>query len=109
METTSSLSITKYSVAAAWGCLALAVVSYPLLLPPLTWFGPFTAISAIALGRAARHTLPSERRRERNVAAVGMVLASIPVGLVILGIILLQVVLVLTMVTGAHCWGSCPP
>ena len=86
----------------AAACLGLALVSYLMLPTPLLVFVPVTSIISIAIGRAARHSLPHTAKRDRAIALVGIILAALPLGLVIIGIVLLQLVLGFSMFSGNH-------
>ena len=86
----------------ALACLGLALSSYLVLLSPFAIMAPVTSIISIAVGRAARHTLPKTAKRDRAIAMVGMVVAAIPLAVVIVGIIVLQLVLGYMIVTGKH-------
>ena len=89
----------------AFACLGLALSSYVILLTPLIILTPVTSIVSIAIGRAARHSLPKTARRDRAVAGVGIILAVLPLALIILGIVLLQLMLAYVMITGNHSIG----
>ena len=73
-----------------------------MLPTPLLIFVPVTSIVSIAIGRAARHSLPYTAKRDRAIALVGIILAALPLGLVIIGIVLLQLVLGFSMFSGNH-------
>jgi hypothetical protein len=88
--------------AAAFGCLGLAIVSYVLVPTPFLIAVPITCILAIAVGRAALHSLPKTSTRDRWTAGIGIVLAILPLALIILGIIALQLLIGYMMLTGNH-------
>jgi hypothetical protein len=89
----------------AFACLALALSSYVILLTPLAILVPFTSIISIAIGQAARHSLPKTGRRDRVVAAIGIVVAALPLALIILAIMVLQLMIAYVMITGNHSIG----
>jgi hypothetical protein len=88
--------------AAAFGCLGLAIVSYVLLATPFLIAVPITCILAIAVGRAALHSLPKTSSRDRWIAGIGIIAAILPLALIILGITVLTLILGYVMVTGNH-------
>jgi len=89
----------------ALACLGLALASYPLLFSHWALFGPPAEIIAIAIGRAARHSLPKTAMRDRGIAGLGMILAGLPLALIIIGILAIQLILLVVLVTGIHSIG----
>jgi hypothetical protein len=87
---------------AAFACLGLALSSYAILLTPLGVLVPFTSFISIAIGRAARHSLPKTARRDRALAGIGIIVAALLLAVFILGIMALQVMIVYVMITGNH-------
>ena len=90
---------------AAFACLGLALSSYAILPTPLAILVPFTSGISIAIGRAARHSLPKTARRDRALAGIGIIVAALPMAVFILGIMALQVMIVYVMITGNHSIG----
>ena len=85
---------------AAFASLGLALCSYVMLPSRLLGAAPPTAIIAIAVGRAARHSLPKTELLDRRIAGIGIILAILPLALVIAGIMILQVLIGYMMITG---------
>jgi hypothetical protein len=98
----ASVPSASLLTAAAFGCLGLAIVSYVLLPTPFLIAVPVTSILAINIGRAALHSLPKTSSRDRWIAGIGIIAASLPLALIILGICALTLVLLYVMVTGNH-------
>jgi hypothetical protein len=98
----ASVPSASLLTAAAFGCLGLAIVSYVLLPTPFLLVVPITCILAIAVGRAALHSLPKTSSRDRWIAGIGIIAAILPLALIILGISVLTLFLGYVMVTGHH-------
>jgi hypothetical protein len=86
--------------ASAFACLGLAILSYVLLPTPFLLAVPVTSIFAIAVGRAALHSLPKTSTRDRWIAGIGILFAIVPLALIILGIVALMLLIGYVMVTG---------
>jgi hypothetical protein len=72
-----------------------------VLLPtPFLLAVPVTSLFAIAVGRAALHSLPKTSTRDRWIAGIGIIFATVPLALIILGIIALMLLIGYAMVTG---------
>lgn len=78
------------------------MVSYVLLPTPFLIAVPITCILAINVGLAALRSLPKTSSRDRWIAGIGIVAATLPLALIILGIIVLMLVAGYAMVTGNH-------
>lgn len=89
----------------AFASLGLALASYVILTTHWILLAPPASIIAIALGRGARRSLPSSATRDRRVALAGMILAVLPLGLIMLGMVAFTLLIGYSIVTGNHSLG----